>query len=217
MAAMASPKMQPWTPRDLALVFAMWAIMMVAMMTPAATPMILLFATIHRKRRERAAPYVPTAVFLLGYLLVWTLFSAGATLAQWGLHAAALLTPAMAVGSALAGGAILVAAGLYQWLPLKDACLNRCRTPLDFLLAEWREGLHGAVAMGMRHGVFCLGCCGLLMAILFVAGVMNLFWVAGIAAFVLLEKTVPAGRWVGRLAGLALLAWGLRVCLGPWL
>lgn len=214
---MASPMTHPWTLRDLGLTFAMWAVMMVAMMTPAAAPMILLFAAIHRKRRERAMPYVPTAAFLLGYLAVWTLFSAGATLAQWGLHAAALLTPGMALASALAGGALLGAAGIYQWLPLKDACLRRCRAPLDFVLSEWREGLRGAVAMGMRHGLFCVGCCGLLMAILFAAGVMNLLWVAGIAAFVLLEKAAPGGRWIGRLGGAALLLWGLRVSLGPWL
>ncbi|MFN3484275.1 MAG: DUF2182 domain-containing protein, partial [Planctomycetota bacterium] len=141
---------QPWTARELILTFAMWAVMMVAMMTPAAAPMILLFSAIHRKRRERSMPYVPTAAFLFGYLIVWTCFSVVATLVQWGLQAATLLTPGMALGSALAGGALLGAAGVYQWLPLKDACLRRCRAPLDFVLSEWREGLRGAVAMGMR-------------------------------------------------------------------
>lgn len=205
----AMPAMAPWRARDAALTFAMWAVMMVAMMVPSAAPMILVFATFQRRRREADAPHVGTGVFLLGYLAVWTLFSAAATAAQWGLHQAALLTPAMGVTGAWAGGAILVGAGIFQWTPLKNACLDRCRTPLSFVMTEWREGAGGALVMGFRHGAFCAGCCGMLMALLFAVGVMNLAWVAAIAAFVFVEKAVPRGRWVSRLSGAALCAWGL--------
>ena len=218
MAAM--PAMQsvwvPWGPLELALTFVMWAVMMVAMMLPSAAPLILLFAAVCRKRVELGGPYVPTAVFVLGYVAVWTAYSLAATLAQWGLHAAALLSPVMIAASPLLGGALLVTAGAYQWMPLKDACLARCRSPLGFLLAEWRDGTRGAFVMGVRHGVYCTGCCWALMALLFVGGVMNLLWVAAIAAFVLAEKVVPAGDALARVTGLALAAWGGWVLLAAW-
>nr|MBA3318845.1 DUF2182 domain-containing protein [Gemmatimonadales bacterium] len=182
--------------------------MMVAMMLPSAAPMILLVATVHRRRRERASPAAPTAIFAAGYLLVWTCFSAAAALTQWGLHQAALLSPAMASTNPVLGGLLLMIAGVYQWLPVKSACLSRCRSPLGFLSSEWREGSAGSLVMGLRHGLFCLGCCWVLMALLFVAGVMNLFWVAAIAWLVLVEKVARAGAWIGKVAGLALVAWG---------
>lgn len=210
-------RMEDWSSLDLLLAFAMWAVMMVGMMLPSAAPMILLFSALHRKRREQNAPHVPTLVFLLGYLAVWTAFSGAATLAQWGLHGAALLSPGMALSSPIVGGALLVAAGIYQWTPFKEACLRKCRTPLDFLMTEWREGVCGAVVMGLRHGLFCAGCCALLMGILFVAGVMNLLWVAGVAAFILVEKVAPKHRWTARLSGSGLAAWGLWIAAERWI
>jgi predicted metal-binding membrane protein len=216
MGAMASPKAlmgpmpgMPVLESGWALLTGMWAVMMVAMMLPSAAPTILLFAAVSRRRRQQSRPAVPVAVFTLGYLLVWTLYATAAATLQWELHRRVLLSPAMASASPLLGGALLVAAGLYQWMPLKGACLSHCRSPLGFFSAEWREGPRGALVMGMRHGSYCVGCCWLLMALLFVAGVMNVLWVAAIAAFVLVEKLVPWGDRLGRVAGVVLVGWGL--------
>jgi len=207
--AMAMPYMQMWGLVDLLLLFVMWAVMMVAMMVPTAASMILMFAMLNRRRREQQQPYVPTAVFLGGYLLVWTGFSVLATLAQWGLHSAALLSPMMVSTSPILGGIILLAAGIFQWTPLKYACLTYCRSPLGFLMTDWREGSRGAFIMGLKHGSYCTGCCWFLMALLFVAGVMNLLWVATITVFVLIEKIAPRGDMVGRVAGGVLVIAGL--------
>ena len=198
-----------WGPVDFGLMFLMWAVMMVGMMVPSATPMILAFATINRRRRQNGNPYVPTGVFLSGYLMVWACFSVGATLLQWALHSASLLSPMMVSASPILGGILLLAAGAFQWSPLKNACLRNCRTPMGFITNDWREGHRGALVMGLHHGTYCLGCCWMLMALLFLLGVMNLLWIAALAAFVLVEKVVPAGIWVGRLAGLGMLTWGL--------
>jgi predicted metal-binding membrane protein len=203
-----------WGAVDLALMFVMWAVMMIAMMVPTAAPMILTFATINRRRREQQQPFVPTGVFLLGYILVWTGFAAAAAVAQWGLNTAALLSPMMASVNPFLGGGLLIAAGLFQWSPIKYVCLNHCRTPLGFIMTEWREGPRGALTMGLRHGVFCLGCCWVLMGLLFVLGVMNLLWIAVLAGFVLIEKIAPAGHWISRISGLLLLAWGTWLMLG---
>ena len=205
---MAMPRMEAWGALDLLLMFVMWAVMMVGMMAPSASPMVLMFARLNRKRREEASPVVPTGVFLFGYLLAWGGFSLAATGAQWGLNTAAMLSPTMATSSPVLGGALLMGAGIYQWTPLKYACLKHCRSPLNFMMTSWREGTGGAVMMGLHHGAYCVGCCSVLMALLFVAGIMNLLWVAVIAVFVLLEKVLPRGDWVGRLAGLSLIAWG---------
>jgi predicted metal-binding membrane protein len=198
---MAMPLMQAWDVLDLVLLFVMWAVMMVAMMVPSAAPLMLIFATAHRKRQERQDPFVPTVVFLMGYLLVWTGFSALATLTQWGLHTAALLSPMMVSTSSILGGILMLAAGIFQLTSLKHACLTRCRSPIGFLMTHWREGTRGTLIMGLEHGTYCVGCCWILMALLFVAGVMNLVWVAIIAAFVLAEKVLPRGDLVGRVAG----------------
>ena len=211
---MVMPQMRAWGAMDFALTFVMWAVMMVAMMTPSAAPMILTFAGANRRRRERRRPYTPTAVFISGYLMVWAAFSVVATLAQWGLNAASLLSPMMASTSPILGGVLLLAAGIYQWTPLKSACLRHCRSPLGFVLNEWREGTRGAFLMGLKHGGYCVGCCWVLMALLFVAGVMSLLWVAAIAGFVLLEKVAPAGYWAGRVAGVALIGWGAWMVAG---
>jgi len=214
MAEMGMAHLGPWTPADAALAAGMWSVMMVAMMLPSAAPMILVFVTVNLRRGLDAnAPYVSTGLFTLGYLLVWGVFSVGATAAQWGSQRAAVLAEATLALTPLAGAAVLVAAGLWQLTPLKYACLARCQSPIGFLLAEWRQGRRGALVMGLRHGLYCLGCCWALMALLFVGGVMNLAWVAAIATFVLVEKTVPAGRVVGWLSGSALIAGGV-VMLG---
>jgi predicted metal-binding membrane protein len=205
---MAMPQMQSWGAVEYLLMFVMWAVMMAAMMIPSAAPMVLMFAGVNRKRCEQDRPYVPTAVFLAGYLTVWTAFSAAATLLQGALHQAALLSPMMVSTSPVLGGGLLLAAGVFQWTPLKRACLDHCRSPLSVIMSEWREGIQGAFVMGLRHGAYCAGCCWFLMALLFVAGVMNLLWVAVIAAFVLIEKAAPQGVWVGRAAGLALIVAG---------
>ena len=197
----------------LAWLVGMWVVMMVAMMLPSAAPTILLFSTVSSRRRQQGVPAVPAAVFTAGYLLVWSLYAVLAAGVQWELHRHLLLSPAMASASPALTGGLLVAAGLYQWLPMKRTCLSYCRSPLGFFSSEWRDGVDGALWMGMRHGTICLGCCWLLMALLFVAGVMNLLWVAGIAAFVLVEKLVPPGRLVSGSAGVILLAWGAWVLL----
>ncbi|NOS70492.1 MAG: DUF2182 domain-containing protein [Verrucomicrobia bacterium] len=206
---MSGPDTEPWSTATLLPLFIMWAEMMVAMMIPSAAPMILTFAMVQRKRREQERPFVPTGMFLLGYLIVWTGFSAVAAFAQWILHARALLSPMMVSTSPVLGGVLLIVAGLFQWTPFKNACLTHCRSPLSFLMTDWREGRWGALVMGLKHGAFCTGCCWFLMALLFVAGVMNVWWIAILTVFVLLEKVVPRGLFVGKVAGVFLAGWGL--------
>jgi len=211
MPGMAMPAWYAWSWVEVGALVVMWGVMMIAMMTPSAAPMILMFSTIHRRRPAEGRPAVPTVIFVLGYLVVWTIYSVVAALAQAGLHSAALLSPAMAATSPLLAGGLLVAAGVFQWTPLKRACLAACRSPLSFLMVGWREGCGGAFVMGLRHGLYCLGCCWALMALLFVAGVMNLLGVAFIAVAVLVEKVVPRGDLVGRLAGVVLVAAGVLI------
>ncbi len=175
---------------------------MVAMMLPSAAPTVLLVGALarHRSGYPGAVPGT-TALFASGYLLVWCSFSLAATLLQWGLDEAGLLSETMAAGNAIVAAAVLIAAGIYQWTPLKDTCLRHCRSPTEFLVRHWRRGALGAVSIGMRHGIFCLGCCWMLMALLFVGGLMNITWVAAIALVVLLEKTMPWGGRMSRLTG----------------
>jgi len=216
MAEMGMAMAHAWDYADFLMTFLMWAVMMAGMMVPSAAPMILVFAAVNRNRAKRGGPYVATAIFLTGYLAIWTAFSMLAALAQWGLHSAALLrAETMAVAPWL-GGSLLIAAGIFQLTPLKDACLSRCRSPFDFIFTEWREGKAGALRMGIRHGAFCVGCCWLLMLLLFVAGVMNLLWVATIAAFVLGEKLLPRGRLVRYLGAVASLSAGIVWLLGAF-
>lgn len=207
--AMAMPSMHAWGWIEVGVLVVMWTVMMIAMMTPAVAPMILMFSTIHRRRTAEGRPAVPTAIFILGYLVIWAIYSVFAALAQVGLHVAAMLSSTMAATNPLLAGGLLIAAGVFQWTPLKRACLAACRSPLSFLMTDWREGRAGALVMGLRHGLYCLGCCWALMALLFVAGVMNLLWVAAIAVAVLVEKVVPRGALVGRLAGVVLVAAGM--------
>ena len=208
MAEMGMSMDRPWTPTDVLFTFAMWAVMMIGMMAGSAAPVLLLFGATRRARGESGVS-LATVAFGAGYILVWVGFSAAAALAQWALHEAAMLSPAMGASSPRVGGAILIAAGAYQLSPMKGGCLSRCRSPLGFLMAHWRDGVMGALSLGLRHGVFCLGCCWALMCVLFVVGVMNLVWVAALTAVVLLEKTGPYGVAVARAAGAAMISIGL--------
>lgn len=210
-AGMAMPLARPWDAGDIAGLVIMWIVMMMAMMIPAVAPVVLLFAGVSRRRRLQGVLAASVPVFILGYLLAWTGYAVLAALAQSLLHSAALLSPAMASANPLLGGGILLLAGLYQWLPIKGACLSHCRSPLGFFSTEWREGVFGALLMGFRHGSYCVGCCWALMALLFVAGVMNLLWVLAISGFVLAEKVVPNGRLLGRITGVLLAGWGVWV------
>jgi predicted metal-binding membrane protein len=195
-----------WSPAYAALIFVMWAVMMAAMMLPSAAPTVLLVAALarHRSGNPGAVP-ATAALFASGYLLVWCGFSFTATLLQWALGEAGLLSETMALGNTILASAVLIAAGVYQLTPLKDTCLRHCRSPAEFLIRHWRRG---ALSTGVRHGLFCLGCCWILMALLFVGGLMNLAWIAAIALLVLLEKTMPWGGRMSRLTGALLAVWG---------
>lgn len=207
---MATPQAGPWDFHDVALTAVMWIVMMVAMMVPSAAPVVLLHTTVMQRRKTTGAT---SGLWLLGgYLLVWTGFSLLATGVQGGLHALVLLSPDLSLADPLVGGMVLVAAGIYQFTPWKHACLTHCQSPLDFLMTHWREGARGAWRMGLEHGLYCLGCCWALMLLLFVGGVMNLAWIAVLAAFVLLERIGTRGLLMSRLAGGLLVLWGAMLC-----
>jgi predicted metal-binding membrane protein len=183
--------------------------MMVAMMAPTAAPMTLVYALVARKAASQDHPVAPTFVFVAGYLAVWGLFSVAVTAAQWSLDQLALLSPMMVSASPVFGSALLIGAGLYQLTPYKDACLAHCRAPAHFISQHWHGGSAGAFRMGLDLGAYCLGCCWILMGLLFVGGVMNLLWIAAVAAFILLEKTVPFAEMGGRAVGAAMIVVGL--------
>ena len=206
---MSGGTLADWGAREAFLLFAMWAVMMVAMMLPSAAPMILLFARVRANRLGTGRRSTPTFFFTGGYLAVWVAFSAAAALMQWTLHSLAVLSPGMRTVSPFVTGAILIGAGVYQWMPLKQNCLSHCQSPLGFLTTSWREGKRGAISMGMKHGAFCLGCCWALMALLFAGGVMNLAVVAAISIAVLIEKVVPAGQLIARVYGIVLITAGI--------
>ena len=212
MGEMAMP-MGARAPGYLLVLFVMWVVMMAAMMLPSAAPMILFYAAIARRRRERGEAATGAGVFVVGYLVIWSAFSVGAAILQWRLQAAALLSATMATTSVVTSGVLLIGVGLYQLTPLKQACLRRCRSPFDFVVSEWREGPRGALVMGIRHGLFCVGCCWALMLLLFVGGVMNLLWIGALALLVLMEKLVPQGGALARAAGGILIASGAAVLL----
>lgn len=195
------------------LTFMMWTIMMAAMMLPSAAPAILLYGTLVRKHTAAGKVLPAVSRFVAGYLLVWTAFSLAATVLQTALEYAALLTPDMATASTRLGALALIAAGVYQLTPLKAACLGKCRNPLQFFITHWRDGHHGALKMGLEHGAYCVGCCWAIMLLLFVAGVMNLVWVALITAFVFIEKVFPGARLITLGASAALIASGLFLLL----
>jgi predicted metal-binding membrane protein len=197
-----------WTARDFFYTFAMWSVMMVGMMAPSAIPVLLLFNGMHAHRTEGSSPTAGT-LFGLGHMSVWIGFSILAAMLQWSLHQAGLLSPGMAVTSSRAAGFILIAAGAYQLTPAKSKCLTKCQSPLGFLLSNWREGPTGALQLGIRHGIYCLGCCWALMCVLFVVGVMNLAWVAVLAAFILIEKSGITGLRIARAGGAVIIAAGV--------
>jgi predicted metal-binding membrane protein len=193
----------------LLLAFLMWTIMMIGMMLPSAAPMALFYAAIVRKNRERGTTLPAAWLFTVGYLLVWMAFSLGATALQVLFEEAQLASSMMVATSKWLSGVILIAAGGYQWSPLKDKCLAQCHSPIQFITGHWQGGRFGALRMGVTHGLYCVGCCWTIMLLLFVGGVMNLLWVAVIAGFILLEKLMPRGRLVGRMAGLGLIVCGV--------
>jgi predicted metal-binding membrane protein len=211
---MSGPMVMPmaWTPAYALLMFVMWWTMMIAMMLPSSTPMILFFAAANRRWRSQGAPFVPTGVFAGGYLLAWGGFSLAATALQWGLESLGLLSSMEMMSTSIAlGGALLMAAGVYQLTPLKHACLRRCRSPLEFVTTQWRSGYRGALRMGAVHGLYCLGCCWVLMGLLFYGGVMNPYWIIGLAVLILLEKSAPAGHWLSHASGAGLMVWGIAL------
>jgi predicted metal-binding membrane protein len=210
MAGMARQEPIGWGGSKPALVFLMWWLMMIAMMLPSAAPTILLYTALLRHLPTAAEPGLRAVAFMTGYLWVWAVFSLAATLAQWWLEAEGHVSPSsMALTEGVATALLLVAAGVYQFLPLKDRCLAQCRTPSDFIARHHRPGILGVAQVGIRHGAVCLGCCVALMILLFVAGIMNLYWIFGLAALVALEKLAPQGRLIGRAVGAGLLGLGI--------
>lgn len=209
---------RPWSLAYWGLMAAMWWVMMIAMMVPSAAPMILLYARVARQGQRHgqiAEGRLPTGAFALGYLAVWFGFSLGATALQAWAEGAGLVHGMMMWSTApWLSAALLIAAGVYQLSPLKNVCLKHCRSPVAFLSGHWRGGTTGAFRMGIDHGAYCLGCCWSLMALLFVGGIMNLVWIAGLAIFVLVEKIAPGGVWIGRIGGAGLVAAGLYVLIG---
>src|SRR5215471_8477173 len=202
--------MAPANAIEFAFVFAMWAVMMVGMMAPSAAPMVLMYARVGRQAAAGGTPFAATGWFAGGYFLAWIGFSLVATLAQWVLERAALLDVEMASTSGVLGGAILIAAGIYQWTPLKEVCLAQCQPPLLFLMRHggFRQEALGCLHLGLRHGAYCIGCCWVLMAFLFVGGVMNVLWIALLALLILFEKLFRFGRWIARASGIVFLAAG---------
>ena len=197
----------PWTIQYAAMIFLMWIIMMAAMMLPSAAPAILLVIALTKQRGNGRAVRA-SGEFASGYVAVWAAFSFIATGLQWGLDRAGLLSETMASGSVVLAALLLLAAGVYQLTPWKQACLRHCRSPLEFLTRYWRRGPLGPMRAGAWHGAFCLGCCWMLMALLFVGGLMNMLWIAGLALLVLVEKLAPLGPRLSQLAGVGLMGWG---------
>ena len=190
-----------WSSSTIAAVFVMWAMMMVAMMLPSAAPMVLTFDRISKQRSNNSTSRLDVLVFVAAYLVVWVVYSVLATGVQWGLQRFGLLTPMITSRPVWLTSSIFVLAGLYQFSPLKHACLGRCRTPLIFLMQEWREGFSGAWIVGLKHGLYCTGCCWALMLLLFAAGVMNLVWIVLLMMLVAFEKWPHSPIWISRTYG----------------
>ncbi len=207
------PASAPWQPLEFAYVFVMWAVMMIGMMTPSVAPMILIYARVGRQAVLSGHPFAASGWFVSGYLIAWAGFSLAATSGQWVLQRAALLTPMMESASAALSSMVLIAAGIYQWTPVKEACLSYCQAPLTFIIRHggFRRDPRGALSLGLRHGLYCIGCCWALMFLLFIGGIMNVLWIAALAALVLLEKVLPSGKFISRFAGCV-----FAVC-GAWL
>jgi predicted metal-binding membrane protein len=209
----AMPMTANWSWTDCLLLFLMWFVMMIAMMTPSIAPLVLIFALINRKRQRQQNPFVPTGYLLGGYFFVWAVFSLFATLLQWILQQFSLLNPEMTTTSKIVGGTILVLAGIFQFTPLKDTCLRQCRSPISFIHQYWKDGKSGAFKMGMQNGIYCLGCCWILMLLLFVSGIMNILWIVLISLFVLIEKVLTSVKAIPVVAAITLIAYGVIILL----
>lgn len=207
----AMPMSPEWTLVDFALLFLMWFVMMIAMMIPSVAPLILIFSMVNRKSKQTANPFVPSHYLLAGYLIIWAIFSLLATVLQWLFQNLNWLNPDMVVTNKTVGGIILILAGVFQFTPLKRQCLKYCQTPVSFIHTHWKEGRAGALQMGIKNGMYCLGCCWVLMLLLFVSGIMNLLWIVLISLFVLIEKLFPRFKLVSWLAGAALILYGVWV------
>jgi predicted metal-binding membrane protein len=216
---MAGMSMQSsvWAPSYWIITLLMWWVMMIAMMTPSAAPMILLYARASRHAQTKGQleqGVVPTATFAGGYLTAWLAFSLIATTLQWELERSGVVSSMLLASTSPAvSSAILIFAGIYQLSPLKHVCLRQCRAPAEFLSRRWRPGAFGALLLGLEHGAFCVGCCWVFMSLLFVGGIMNVLWIAVLAVFVLLEKFAPHGNWIARTTGVVLLAWGVTTLI----
>jgi predicted metal-binding membrane protein len=211
LSAAITPMLRAWTARDFTFIFLMWAIMMVGMMAPSATPMILIYARVAHQAEKDGKSLASTGWFAFGYFLSWTVFSFFAAVLQGALEHASLLNPMMVAATPRIGGIILIAAGLYQGTPIKQACLQHCRSPFAFLQMHggFRKGIANSVKLGLSHGFYCIGCCWMLMVLLFAGGIMNVAWIAAISIFVLIEKVVPAGRAVSWVSGAVLTVAGV--------
>ncbi|TWJ33076.1 DUF2182 domain-containing protein [Geobacter argillaceus] len=207
MHSAVMPHLASWGVTEAWMTFVMWGVMMAAMMLPTVIPMVLAFAVVNRQN-GRSGVLVPVGAFTAGYLGAWALYCVAVTALQWGLLRTALLSPVSLASGPVLGGFLLIGAGLFQWTPWKDACMQKCRNPLGFLLTHWRPGRLGALRLGSRYGLYCVGCCWLLMLICFGLGVMNLIWMALLTVFMLVEKIIPAGRTISRVAGVGLVIWG---------
>lgn len=214
---MMAPAASSWSAVEFAVVFVMWAVMMIGMMAPSAAPMILMVARMARHGKIAGKPLAVTGGFAAGYFLAWTGFSLAATFVQWVLERQALLDAGMASASRLLGAVVLIAAGIYQWTPFKNACLVQCRSPFGFLMSHGglRSDVRGCLRLGLLHGTYCIGCCWILMSLLFVVGVMNVLWIALLALLILLEKLTPWGRRVARIAGIVCVGAGMLVIISP--
>ena len=208
---MANMGIHGWSLGYFWMMFCMWAVMMAGMMVPSAAPMILIYAAVARKAQDQGTPIASSAIFTAGYIFMWTLFSLAVTLVQWQLDRAALISPMMVSNSPKFGAVLLIGAGIYQWLPAKNSCLEHCRSPFHFISSHWKQGKMGAWMMGVSHGTFCIGCCWALMLLLFVGGVMNILWISAITLFVLLEKLLPLGRLGGKISGILMVFAGSAV------
>jgi len=202
-----------WRVVDIGLLFMMWGIMMAGMMLPSAIPVIMLVDKLNHRRKQHSKPFTQTLYFTLGYLLAWLVYSLLATLIQWWLHHLMILSPMMISINTGFSSAVLIFAGLYQWSPFKQKCLQLCRSPFSFISSHWREGIVGAIRLGLSHGQYCLGCCWLLMALLFVTGVMNITWIFILSMIVIVEKLLPKGEIISKTLGLLLIGYGCYLFL----
>jgi len=208
IAKLAALMMQPAAAGPyLAATVLMWVIMMIAMMTPAVIPMAMVYRGMHRGATVNLA----TLLFAGGYLAGWSVFAVAAGGVQWILHSAGMLGGMSLVASGQVAGGLLIAAGVYQLTPLKESCLSHCRSPFGYLMGHWRDGLGGAFAMGFHHGLYCIGCCWVLMLLMFAGGTMSVLTMAALSVFILAERLLPAGPWAARIPGVALVVTGVVV------